>query len=507
MSDAVVAQTEFGRVKGAVCGSVAAFKGIPYAAAPARFMAPGPPEIWTGNRDAAAYGVRAMQSEGGFAMPQALRDLFTPQEPEPIGEACQVLNVWTPGIGDGRARPAMVWLHGGAFIVGSGGSPWYDGTHLARRGDVVVVTLNHRLGAFGYLDLSDVGGETYGASGNAGMLDIVAALRWVRENIAAFGGDPGNVTLFGQSGGGAKICVLMAMPAAQGLFHKAIIQSGPAVEVMTPANAGETARKVVAAAGLRPDDVEALQSLPPERLLAAQEAVLASIAALPFAERRRHGFNPVVDGRHLPRQPFAPTAPALSATIPMIIGTTADDMNLFFGLAPWAESLDWEGLPDLARGFLGDRAPELVDAYRRARPGAMPRELMLAIMTDQSIRVPSLVIAERKAAQPAPVYAYRFDWKSPELGGRLGACHTLEIPFVFDNLASSRLVGDAPGRGALAAAMSDAWIRFARTGEPNHDGLPDWPRYTAENRATMIFDAECRVEDDPERAERLAWAA
>src|SRR6185312_12166642 len=322
----------------------------------------------------------------------AIRAVFGDVPEQPVNEDCLFLNVWTPALDDGGDRPVMVWLHGGAFISGSGASAWYDGANLARKGNVVVVTLNHRLGAFGFLHLAGVGGADYAASGNVGMLDIVAALEWVRDNIEKFGGDPENVTIFGESGGGAKSCMLMAMPSAHGLFHKAIVQSGPSVETMDAAAATATARDVMNELGA--PSVADLVAAPAEKLLAAQNAVLGRISAMSFANRRKQGFNPVIDGEVLPGGPFAPGAPAISKNVTLMIGTNRDEMNLFFGMAPWAESATDATLPDAARQFLGDRTPGIVAAYRAADPKAAARDLVLRIATDQSIRLPSLVIAD-----------------------------------------------------------------------------------------------------------------
>jgi para-nitrobenzyl esterase len=435
-----------------------------------------------------------------------LLELFAGFEPLPMSENCLFLNIWTPGLSDGRTRPVMFWCHGGAFIVGSGSSPWYTGTNLAQKGDVVVVTINHRLGAFGYLHLEDLGGEQFASSGSAGMLDIIAALEWVRDNIASFGGDPGNVTIFGESGGGAKVSVLMAMPAAQGLFHKAIIQSGPAVQMASREDGTETVRQVLAELGLGAGQLPELRKIPAERLLKAQAAVLKKIGMMSFADRRRRGFNPVVDGQHLPAGPFEPAAPEISAQIPLIIGTNKDEMTLFFGLAKWLDGLDENAGRERVRMLLGERANPIMDAYRGARPDESPRDIFLAIATDQSMRIPSLVIADRKVAQhSAPVFVYLFTWETPVLGGRLKSPHALEIPFVFDTLHTSALAGDSPTRFALADRMSKAWINFAHSGNPNHEGIPNWPRYSLETRSTMIFDDQCRIENDPYRAERLAW--
>ncbi len=337
------------------------------------------------------------------------------------------------------------------------------------------------------------------------MLDIVAALEWVRDNIANFGGDPGNVTIFGESGGGAKVSVLMAMPAARGLFHKAIIQSGPAVEMMSRADATAMAKQVLGELGIGIDE---LRRIPANRLLNAQMAVLKKINLMSFANRRRVGFNPVIDGLNLPEGPFAPAAPAISSHVPLMIGTNKDEMTLFFALAPWTEGMDAAALRERVRLFVGERGDSLVEQYQRARPYDSPRDLMMAIATDAGMRIPSLTIADRKLAlNGAPVFVYLFTWETPVLGGRLKSPHALEIPFVFDTLASAPLTGDSPTRFALADKMSRTWLAFARSGNPNNQAIPVWPAYSTSERPTMIFDNECHVVNDPYQQERLAWAS
>jgi para-nitrobenzyl esterase len=507
MANELVANTSTGKIEGALSDGILSFKGIPYAAPPVgslRFKPPVRLAAWSGIRATTRFGARAMQNDNAFDIAPAVRALFTAPPREPMSEDCLFINVWTPALDNGGDRPVMVWLHGGGFIAGSGASDWYDGTNLARKGDVVVVTLNHRLGAFGHLYLAEFGDGAYVQSGNVGMLDIVAALEWVRDNATAFGGDPGNVTIFGESGGGAKTCILMAMPAAHGLFHKAIVQSGPSVETMAAAAATDTARQVMQELGV--SSVRDLVATPATTLLGAQNSVLARISALSFANRRRQGFNPVIDSVVLPGGPFAPTAPAISADVPLIIGTNKDEMNLFFGMAPWTEHLLEDRLADAARPFLGDRTAAVVAAYRAAEPQASPRDIVLRIATDQAMRMPSLTIADRRVALgAAPTYVYLFTWETMVVEGKLGSCHALEIPFVFDNLDKTRLTGDAPTRGMLVEAMSRAWIEFAYKDNPNHRGIPYWPAYNAIERPTMIFDLQCRVEDDPLGAERRAW--
>ncbi len=504
-----IAETTSGRIRGTNDAGVNIFKGIPYGGlveGTGRFAPPSDPIPWAGVRDALAFGHRAMQDDDAFGLAPELLELLALREPQPMNENCLVLNVWTPALNDGVKRPVMFWCHGGAFIAGSGASPWYEGASLCRKGDVVVVTINHRLGAFGYLHLEDLGGDEFASSGNVGMLDIVAALAWVRDNIASFGGDAGNVTIFGESGGGAKVSVVMAMPAAHGLFHKAIMQSGPAVEMMSRDDATRTAHQVLAELGLESARVADLRKVSAAQLLQAQMGVLRKISSMSFANRRRVGFNPVIDGKHLPLGPFEPVAPAISAHVPLMIGTNKDEMTLFFGLSPWLDQLGEEAMRDRVRMFVGERGETVLDTYRRARPRDTNRDLMLAIATDAAMRIPSLITADRKVAQhAAPVVVYMFTLETPVLGGVLKSPHALEIPFVFDTVESSALTGDSPGRFPLADRMSRTWIQFARSGDPNNNSIPRWPAYSLEHRPTMIFDDLCRVEDDPYRAERLAW--
>ncbi len=498
----VVVETADGRVQGVNERGVAAFKGIPYAAPPLgerRFRPPQKVEPWAGVRDAGRYGNMAIQEDNVFGLPPDLLAMVPLYGTEPCDEDCLTLNVWTSGL-SGAARPVLLWCHGGGFLTGSGSSPWYDGGNLCRLDDVVVVTFNHRLGALGYLHLEDIAPGFEGA-GTAGIRDIVAVLEWVKTNIAAFGGDPGNVTLFGESGGGAKVSVLMALPSAKGLFHKAIIQSGPAVQMANRDDGSRTARQFLDALGLDAGQAAALRTLSPQKLLAAQAAVQEKVSAGAFADRRRFGFNPVIDGSFFPGGPFAPAAPDVSADVPLMIGSNKDEMTLFHGHRPWVTEATFANLADALQSFLGDRpAAPVIAAYRAAQPGMDAAQIGLNIVGDLGVRGLSLSIAERKMAQKkADVFVYLFAWETPVLGGRLRSCHTLEIPFVFDTVETATLTGSDPARLALGKTMARAWIAFAR------DGKPGWPAYSKSERPTMVFDLVSRVENDPYSPERKVW--
>ena len=497
----VIVETASGRVRGTEERGVSVFKGIPYAAPPLgenRFRPPRELAPWTGVRDAFSYGDQAIQDDNVFSLPDDLLAIFPLSGIEKISENCLTLNVWTSGT-SGTKRPVLFWCHGGAFLVGSGSSSWYDGTNLCRLDDVVVVTFNHRLGALGYLHLEDIAPDFEGA-GTAGMRDIVAALEWVRDNIASFGGDPDNVTIFGESGGGAKVSVLMALPAAKGLFHKAVIQSGPAIQMATREDGTKTALQVLAELGLGNKEVAKLRSMPAEKILAAQGVVQARAANGPMAERRRRGFNPVIDGSYFPGGPFNPDAPSVSAHVPLMIGSNKDEQSLFLGHLPWVTGATFDNLSAAMKPVLGDRSAEIVAKYHAAQPDLPADQLGLILMGELGQRLPSLQMAERKLAlKAADVFVYLFAWETPVLGGRLRACHTLEIPFVFNTVEAAAITGSDPSRLPLGKTMAGAWIAFAKTGNPG------WPAYDTTERPTMVFDLESRVENDPFGAERRAW--
>ena len=499
-----------GKIRGANTDGIHAFKGIPYGASTAganRFMPPRPPEPWAGVRDALEYRGHAPQLPGRPERRPELQTILGPADITPETEDCLTLNVWTPGVGSGK-RPVMVWLHGGAFAYGSGNRAVTEGANLARRGDVVVVSVNHRLNIFGFMHLAGIGGERFAHSGNAGMLDLVAALEWVRDNIERFGGDAGNVTIFGESGGGGKVSVLLAMPKARGLFHRAIIQSGATIRVSTRERGNALAEAAMRHLDIGHGECGKLQQMPADRLAAGIAPASRAVGRPPMPLIDRYDFGPVVDGTDLPRQPFDPDAPAIADSIPLLIGGTREESGFFLADDDevWERRLSADSLHKRIAAVAGEEAGRVLDCYRTLRPGASREELLIAALSGSNFWIRTVLLAERKAARgAAPVYMYSLDWRSPACGGRLMAHHAMDLPFVFDTVDVPDTTRGAPGARDLAAVMSASWAAFARSGTPVSAALPDWPAYTSEQRATMVFDANCRVVADPDRDARLLW--
>ncbi len=400
-------------------------------------------------------------------------------------------------------------MHGRGFAAGAGSEPWYDGTNLSRRGDAVVVTVNHRLNLFGYLHLAELGGDDYAGSGVAGMLDVLLALEWLRDNASRFGGDPSNVTVFGESGGGVKVSTLLGMPSARGLFHRAVIQSGPGLRGVEPHDATSLAEALLAKLEISGGDLSKLSSVPAQDLLRAANALPGrppgSGPMLLGGGTGLTRFAPVVDGGSYPRHPFHPDAAPTAAEIPVLIGTNRDEAALFLAADPRRRRLDETELLKRLHRMLGERAEPILEVYRRTRPGASPWDLLIAIASEP-MRLASVRLAERKAAAGgAPVYMYLFTWQSDHMGGLFKAGHALELPFVFDNVDQVPITGKRVDRHQLASSVSEAWIAFARTGSPGHAGIPAWPRYTETERDTLVFDVPCRLERDPGRRELDSW--
>ncbi|HTD97406.1 MAG TPA: carboxylesterase/lipase family protein [Edaphobacter sp.] len=503
-SGSPVATTTSGKVRGFVDGGVRVFKGIPYGADTAgrRFMPAVRPVAWTGVRDAVAFGPEAPQPIHLPIHARGGRSAFSPlDEEKPVNsEDCLHLNVWTAGLRDGRKRPVMVYIHGGAYSSSSSNGPVYDGVRLVKRGDVVVVTLNHRLNLFGYMYLAKLGGAEFADSGNVGQLDLVLALEWVRDNIAEFGGDASRVMIFGQSGGGAKCATLMAMPTAKGLFHRVVTMSGQQLTATVPEHATATAEAVLAALGISPENVEEIRD--PKKV--SMERLVAAMHAGKY-------FGPVHDGRTLPHDPFSPDAPAISAQVPMILGNAHDETRLLIGASNAALfSMSWEELPGRLEGyrqFLGTlKTADIVADYRRWYPAYSAGDVFFAVTTAFRSWHGMVIESERRAVLQggqSPTWAYNFAWKSPVDGGKWGAPHTMDIPFAFDNVAiAAPMTGGGVEAQRVADQMSETLIAFARTGDPNNKAIPRWPRFELQKRPTMVWDVVSRVEDDPRGQER-----
>ncbi len=508
MSD-IIAKTRGGDLRGREDKGTLAFLAVPYAAPPVgklRFHAPQPVEPWQGVRDATKFGPVCPQAIHAEAYAQKSRQeipRMMPGPDTPQSEDCLTLNVWTPALDKGK-RPVMVWLHGGAWTFGlsCGEKPPFSETNgdaLARDADMVVVTITHRLGVLGFLHLGDVIPGDEAGCANAGLMDLVAALEWVRDNIASFGGDPDCVTIFGLSGGASKVCALMGLPAAKGLFHRAGVISGHVQVCFDRAEATEVAQELLETLGLGVDQAARLRDVPVEDLVAAQTKMMKKAAGLMGSGLRGLRFNPVVDGITYPQHPLKLIAEGLSANIPMIASTTREEMTVHLIGDPKYGQFTLDDVKQRMRVFLGERADTVVEGYRQDRPGASGTELLCEILGDYMISLPVLAMTEQQLEKAtAPSYMAMFCWGSTSLNGALKAYHGVDVPFIFGTTERDARIGaDAPR--SLVDVMMKTWTTFARTGNPNHSDLPQWPAYDLTGRQAMLFNAECRVEPDPLR--------
>lgn len=496
-----IVETGLGKVQGFEKDGVRVFRGLPFAKPPVgelRFRAPEKPAPWAGVRDATNYGPVSHQPP---LMLAALPGMDVGEQ----SEDCLYLNVYVPaGASDASPKPVMVWIHGGAFVIGAGSQSIYDGCKLARRGDAVIVTINYRLGALGFLDL----GQPELAAPNAGLLDQIAALEWVRDHIGAFGGDAGNVTIFGESAGGMSVGTLLGCPAAHGLFHKAIPQSGScqAIHADRESSTAITAA-VLSGLGMATPNVRELREVPIDKLKQVQQNVSFQLLALGGTQLLP--FQPVVDGHVLPRHPLDEIREGISRDVRVLVGSTRDEWKLFGFMDPQVRQLDGDKIAERIQQRLphADGA-KIAAGYRRARPELDWPAIWIAIETDRIFRIPAIRVAEAQRAHQPDVFMYLYTWESPGFGGLLGACHAIEIPFLFGCLdlpGADKFIGSGPDAERLAERTMDAWLSFARSGDPSSDSLGAWPRYDASRRGTMELGARCGVLDDPAGAERALW--
>jgi len=509
-----VTDTQYGKVRGYVLRGINYFLGIPYGADTSganRFMPPQRPKPWSDVYPALWWGNSAPQNmenryENKYA---SFRDHWNYDD---VSEDCLRLNVFTPALNDGKKRPVLFWIHGGGFTNGNGiEQDGYNGENFARFGNVVFCSINHRLGPLGYCNLAGVGGEKFAASGNVGMMDIVAALEWVRDNIANFGGDPGNVTIMGQSGGGAKVCILTAMPSAKGLFHKAVVLSGASRRAAEKTYSEQLGAAVVKEAGLTPNDLAKLQTMPWKEFYAIATRAQQKLAReASGGSPMGRGFSPVVDGSVLPQHPYDPEGAPTAADIPMIISSVQNEQSPSW-MDSSLESITLDQVVEKLRhragfgGGFGDKAPEVVAAYEKAFPGRKPVEIWsLASSNRQSV----VALADVKSKQPAPVYVNWFTWQPPLFDNRMRAFHCVDISFWFYNtdLMYTHTGGGARPR-AVSTKMAGALLQFMKTGNPNGGGLPKWPKYSSAKGETMVFDDVSKAENDPDREARKALPA
>jgi para-nitrobenzyl esterase len=506
--------TPSGRLEGLESRGIRSFKGIPYAAPPVgklRWRPPGKARAWTGVRPATRFGDSAPQLSPAGRLVKTLIGVGSAGQ----GEDCLTLNVWTPGPG-GAPRPVLFWIHGGAFVMGSGSTRLYSGSRLALRGDLVVVTINYRLGALGFLNARELAAGHEPLCANLGILDQIAALEWVRDHIEAFGGDPNQVTIFGESAGAMSVGTLLGTPRARGLFHRAILQSGAAHNVSGPERSTEVASVFLRELGLPSADPDRLEKMPLDDILRAQMVTTQRMGLVDG----RLPWQPALDGELLPRSPLAAVADGLASDVPTLVGTNRDEWKLFMigdrkghrlDEAGWRRRLDRTltlDVPDEAqRREVVRRADEAYAAPGDDRSGGTPGDRWCAFQSDRIFHYPASRLAELQAAAGAPTYAYRFDWAPPLVGGRVGACHGIEIPFVFGTLRAPwirAVLGSTRAARKLSYRMQDAWIQFARSGRPGHPQLPIWPEYGGD-RSALVLGADCQLERDWLGRQRLFW--
>jgi para-nitrobenzyl esterase len=503
MTAGAIAETSYGKLSGTLDDGIRVYRGIPFAKPPTgalRFLPPQRTQAWGGVRDATRFGAGSYQADRPLA---PVLGIVVPEQ----SEDCLTLNVWTPADRDGGRRPVMVWFHGGAWVIGAGSEAAYDGAALARRGDAVIVTVNYRLGPFGFLRGKELGLDS---TGNQAMLDQIAALEWVRDEIAAFGGDPTNVTVFGNSAGAVNIACMLTMPRARGLFHKAILQSGALNLLRAPQAALETTRQILQQVGIAPERASALRDVPATALVAAQNAI-AGRSVLP-------PFSPVADGDVIPEKPYDALAAGSARGVPLIVGTNLEEMKLYRFLDPTIDSMDAKGLVDRCSlvfagndsqgGSHGARIAETYCAARaERREDPSPAETWLAISTDYFFRAAALRLASIQASHTPQVFVYELGWKATTPGKPQGAVHGLELPFVFGTFDATEvgaIAGRTPAARALSESVQGAWTSFARTGHPRFAGLSEWPAYGPPRRATLELAADTRILEAPRETERAA---
>jgi para-nitrobenzyl esterase len=487
-----IVETAQGRIRGKVADNgIRVFKGLRYGASTAgagRFMPPQPPPAFAGVQDAFEYQDQAPQARGPLAAPGAM------------SEDCLRINIWTPEAKHGGKRPVLLWFHGGGFEAGSGSSVRYDGAHMARRGDVVVCTINHRLNVFGFCDLSGVLGADFAQSGNVGYLDLVASMKWVRANIAAFGGDPDNIMIYGQSGGGRKVTCCFAGKDAKGLFAKGVVQSGSHLLAQTPEQSGALTLALLKALDIDPKNARALQLVPQDTLSEVQRKVIAKAG---------YRFEPTINGVNFDAHPFIPNAPKWSAKVPMMVGTTRTELSNQLGRDPAIYEIDEAALKKKLEIFYPpEDIDQAVGVFKASNPGASPTELYFKMTSWRSYIRNATIMAEKRSelnGADNPTWMYQVTWKSPAEGGRRISQHTLDLPFMFDNVDVSENLTGPPTEETrvMTESMANTWLAFARHGDPNHGGIPHWPTYDLAKRSVMLFDVPPKLVEDPFKSERV----